>query len=154
MRSAHKNGIETPKDSPQHPADGQGVLVPLVGGLLASLAFPREVPVVVVLKKDSLEAGRFVWRGRLLKMKVDWTITLQKHNGCFLKKLVAEEGQRSYYVLTMANGIFIDDCHHGSFSGSRRKISDEIFKGYIVLSQSQSGPEPTWCQIKGSVSIY
>lgn len=45
MHSAHKNGIETPKDSHQHPAD-QEVLVPLVGGLLASLAFPREVLVV------------------------------------------------------------------------------------------------------------
>lgn len=56
MRLAHKNGSETPKDSPHHPADDQGVLVPLVGGLLASLAFPRQVLVVGVLKKDSLEA--------------------------------------------------------------------------------------------------
>lgn len=95
-----------------------------------------------------------VWWGSLLRMKVEWTITLQKHYDCFLKALVGEEGQRSYYVLTMALGIFIDDCHHGSFSGSRRKISDEIFKGYIFLAQSQSGPEPTWCQIKGSASIY
>lgn len=62
MRSAHRSGIETPKDSPQHPADDQGVLVPLVGGLLTSLAFPREVLVVGVLNKDSLEA----WENRLV----------------------------------------------------------------------------------------